>query len=85
MASEKPRFVITSHTRSRMRRRRIPVAAIEFVVRYPEERRSAQPLRRTKPAEIYIATYQGRRLKVYVEIGSEPLKVKTAAWEGPNR
>ena len=31
---------------------------------------------------IYIGEWQGRRLKVYVEEGSNPLKVKTVAWEG---
>jgi hypothetical protein len=30
---------------------------------------------------MFIATVRGRRLRVYVEIGSEPIYVTTVAWE----
>ena len=76
-----PGFVTNSHARRRMIRRKVPQEAISWVLKNYDVRRPAQPLPRTKPAEILIGTYEGRRLRVYVEIGSEPLKVKTAAWE----
>ena len=77
-----PSFATNSHARRRMTKRKVPQEAIEWVLNNHDTRRDARPLPKTKPAEIYIGEYQGRRLRVYVEKGTKPLKVKTAAWEG---
>jgi hypothetical protein len=63
-----------------MRRRGITPEAVEHVLARYDERRPAQPRARARPAEIFSGPYGGRRLKVYVEIGSDAPFVKTAAW-----
>jgi hypothetical protein len=63
-----------------MLRRGIPDDAVEHVLTHYDTRRPALPRVNAKPAEIYIGRYEGRSLKVYVEIGSTPPKVKTVAW-----
>jgi hypothetical protein len=64
-----------------MIKRKVPQEAVDAVLANPDSHRRAQPLPRTKAAEIYFGTFNGRRLRVYVEIGTNPPKVKTAAWE----
>ena len=61
--------------------RKVPLEAVEWALGHYDDRRDAKPLPKTKPAEIYFGEYNGRRLKVYVEIGTDPLKVKTTTWE----
>lgn len=70
----------TGHAREQMRKRKVPADGVEFVLANYDVHRPAQPRVNVKPAEIYIGTYAGRRLKVYVEIGTVPPKVKTVAW-----
>ncbi|MBI5949925.1 MAG: DUF4258 domain-containing protein [Chloroflexi bacterium] len=65
-----------------MRARRISEDGVEYVLANYDTRRPAQPRVNAAPAEIYIGTYRGRRLRVYVEIDTDPPRVKTAAWEG---
>ena len=48
---------------------------------YYEARRLASPRRGRRQSEIYIASVQGRRLRVYIEVDSDPLFVTTVAWE----
>jgi len=68
------------HAREQMARRRVPEEAVEYVLVQYDTRLPAQPRVSAKPAEIYIGTYEGRRQRVYVEIGTNPPKVKTVAW-----
>jgi hypothetical protein len=63
-----------------MRLRDVSREAIEHVLVHYDERRPAQPRVNAKPAEIFSGAYQGRRLKVYVEIDSDPPYIKTVAW-----
>ena len=45
-------------------------------------RRDGQPIPGEPPSEFFSAMVQGNRLRVYVEKNSsEPLEVKTVAWE----
>ena len=70
----------TNHARDQMARRQVPADAVEYVLVHYDTHFPAQPRVNAKPAEIYIGTYEGRRLRVYVEIGTSPPKVKTVAW-----
>ena len=80
MAEE--RFWITkSDARRQMRRRELPDEAVDLVLANPLSIRPGAPPKRGRPANVYFGVYEGRRLKVYVEIGSDPLKVKSAVWE----
>lgn len=65
-----------------MRERRIPRRAVEAVLENYDLARPAPFRPGAKPAMIYIAEYQGRRLKVYAAQGSDPPRVTTAVWEG---
>lgn len=75
-----PRCIYTGHAREQMARREISYDAVEYVLFHYTSRVPAQPRVNAKPAEIYMGTFAGRPLWVYVEIGSDPLRVKTAAW-----
>ena len=70
----------SDHARKRMKARRISEPAVEAVVFNPEDRRDAELLPDERPAEILIGRYEGRRLKVYVEIDRTPTYVKTVCW-----
>jgi hypothetical protein len=63
-----------------MIRRHVPDEAVEFVLTHYDTSFPATPRVNARPAEVYIGAYLGRRLKVYVEIGTTPPKVKTVAW-----
>ena len=71
----------TSHARQRMRRRGIPEAAVSAVLEYYHTSFPAGPRRGAEPAVVYIGTWEGRDLRVYVERDSDPPRVKTVAWE----
>jgi hypothetical protein len=64
-----------------MRRRGVPAAAITWVIENYHTRRPAPPRDAALPAEILLGLYEGRALKVYVERGTSPPKVKTVVWE----
>ena len=72
----------TGHARDQMRERQIQESDIEQVLTNYDIHRPAPSRGAAKPAEIYVGQVRGRRLKVYVERGSNPRKIKTAAWEG---
>lgn len=63
-----------------MARRQVSDDAVEYVLQHYDTHMPAQPRVKAKPAEIFIGSYRNRRLKVYVEIGTDPPKVKTVAW-----
>lgn len=72
----------TGHARFQARRRGIPDAAVSWVIEHYHTRRPAPPRDAALPADILIGVYNGRDLKVYVERGSDPPKVKTVVWDG---
>lgn len=75
-------WIPTGHAVRQMRRRAIPNEAISSVLLGYHTRRPAPPNQAAKPADILIGVYDGRNLKVYVERGSDPPKIKTAVWDG---
>lgn len=80
-ARVKPRYI--PYTYRRMAERGITEAQVEHVLEHYDVRRPAPPYHNgEKPSEIFIGECDGRRLKVYVERGSNPPFVKTAVWEG---
>ena len=71
------------HARERMAERGITDEAVRAVLANYDTHRPARASRgATKPSEIFIGEYHGRRLKVYVERESNPRAIKTAVWEG---
>ena len=68
------------HAREQMGRRGVAEEAVEHVLDRYHTRIPAEPRVPARPAEIFIGTYDGRELKVYVEIGTKPPYVKTVAW-----
>jgi hypothetical protein len=64
-----------------MRRRDLPDEAVDMVLSNPTLVRPGAPPKRGLPSNVYHGVYEGRPLKVYVEIGSDPPKVKSAVWE----
>ena len=79
----KPRYTLRGHARRKMIRRRIPEAAIEYVLENHDSRRPAPPRPGTGEADVLSAEYEGRRLSVYVVRGAYPYIIKTVAWEEP--
>jgi len=76
-------LVYRYHARQRMAERGITDEAVRVVLETYDTHRPARASRgATNPSEIYIGPYNGRRLKVYVERGSNPRAIKTAVWEG---
>ena len=71
----------TGHAIQPMARRHIPFEAVSYIVERYDTKRPAPPRRAAKPADILIGTYGSRRFWVYVERGTRPPLVKTAAWE----
>ena len=65
-----------------MRQRQIPEEAVKHVLEHYDVSRPAPFREGAKPAIIYIGSYQGRRLKVYVTRDSDPPEVRTVVWEG---
>jgi hypothetical protein len=63
-----------------MRQRRVTEEDVESVLENPDERRPARPRRGAKPAEILFGYVGYRRLRVYVEIGTDPPLVKSVGW-----
>ena len=73
---------LTRHARDQMERRGISEEAIDYVLEHYDTRVPAGPRPGSDPATIYTGKWDGRPLRVYVESGSSPPRVKTVAWEG---
>jgi hypothetical protein len=82
MEDAAPAFVESSHARLRQAERGVPREAKAHVLANYDTARPAPYRQGATRTIIYIGDWQGRRLKVYVEEDSSPLKVKTVAWEG---
>jgi hypothetical protein len=61
----------------RMRSRKVSEADVEAVLADPDEVREAQDMGHDQATEIYTRLVRGRRIKVYVETGSDPPLVLT--------
>ncbi len=65
-----------------MQERGVPEDAVDWVLEHYHTSRPAGARQGSKPAVIYIGTWNGRDLRVYVERDSNPPKIKTVVWEG---
>ena len=83
MTQDQPplRRELIPYVRARMEQRGVPVEAVDFVLQNYHTARPAGPRRGSRPAIVYIGTWNGRNLRVYVERDSDPPFVKTVAWE----
>jgi hypothetical protein len=82
MEDAAPAFVESSHARLRQVERSVPREAKARVLANYDTSRPAPYRPGATRTIIYIGDWQGRRLKVYVEEDSSPLRIKTVAWEG---
>jgi hypothetical protein len=64
-----------------MAKRRVPVEAVEWILEHYDTRRPAQSRPGAPPADILLGDYEDRRVRIYVERGTDPPRVKSAAWE----
>lgn len=64
-----------------MQERDIPEEAVDHVLSAYHTSRPAGPRSGSKEAVVYVGDWQGRTLRVYVERDSDPMLVKTVAWE----
>ena len=55
---------------------------VRATLEQPELIRPALERPPTEPCNIYLRSIDGRRCKVYVRIGSEPMRVATVRWHG---
>ncbi|MDP9238677.1 MAG: DUF4258 domain-containing protein [Chloroflexota bacterium] len=78
---DEPAIIYTGHSRTRMAERRISEDDVRQIVMNYDTRRPASPRHGASPTEILIGWCRWRRLRVYIVRGSDPLAVKTAAWE----
>ena len=71
----------SAHTRRRMRSRRVSEADVEAVLQNFHTSYPAEPLPNDPFGATVFIGYIGRReLKVYVENGSNPPRIRTVAW-----
>lgn len=64
-----------------MQERGISEDSIRWALANYHTQRPAGTRRGAKPAIIFVGTWNGRNLRVYVERGSQPPRIMTAAWE----
>ena len=70
------------HVRERMARFGITDEQIRATLEQPDQIRPALERPPTDPCNIYLRSIDGRRCKVYVRIGSDPMRVATVRWHG---
>ena len=71
-----------SHARNRMGEIGVTAENVRATLEAPDQVRPARDRPPTDPCNIYLRTIAGRRCKVYVRIGSDPMLVATVAWHG---
>jgi hypothetical protein len=64
-----------------MEERGIGEADVRAVLMHYDRHEAAAFRQQASPSEYFVGTVRGRRLRVYVAKDSNPLFVKTAAWE----
>ena len=75
------RFVLNLHAQRQAQRREVTYEDVGYVLDNFDERRPARVIPGRLPSEFFVATVRGSRMRVYAEIGSEPIMVTTVAWE----
>lgn len=70
------------HGRDRMAQFGITEQQVRATLEQPDQIRPALDLPPTDPCNIYLRSIGGRRCKVYVRIGSDPMLVATVRWHG---
>ncbi len=70
------------HALDRMDEFGVAVEYVRATLEQPDEIRPARDRPPTDPCNIYLRSMGTRRCKVYVRIGSEPMRVATVAWHG---
>jgi hypothetical protein len=76
-----PRFVLNLHAQRQAHRREISFEDVDYVLANYDARHPARRVPGRPPSEFFVAQVRGNRLRVYVEVGSEPMMVTTVAWE----
>ncbi len=71
-----------AHALDRMAEFGITPQDVRATLESPDQLRPARDRPPTDPCNIYLRTIAGRRCKVYVRIGSDPMLVATVAWHG---
>ena len=75
-----PKFVLNLHAQRQAHKRDITFEDVDFVLEHFDARRAARTIPARQPSEYLVATVRGN-LRVYMEVGSEPMMVTTVAWE----
>ena len=75
-------FGVEQHARERMAELGITEAQVRETLERPDEVRPADDRPPTGPCNIYLRDMGMRRCKVYVRIGSDPMRVATVRWHG---
>ena len=75
-------FEVEQHARERMAELGITEAQVRETLERPDEVRPADDRPPTDPCNIYLRRMGARRCKVYVRIGSDPMRVATVRWHG---
>lgn len=70
------------HALGRMAEFGITPQDVRVTLESPDQLRPARDRPPTDPCNIYLRSIDGRRCKVYVRIGSDPMVVATVAWHG---
>ena len=70
------------HARDRMAQFGITEEQVRATLERPDRIWPALDLPPTDPCNIYLRSIGGRRCKVYVRIGSDPMRVATVRWHG---
>lgn len=70
------------HVRDRMDQFGITELQVRATLEQPDQIRRALDRPPTDPCNIYLRSIGGRRCKVYVRIGSDPMRVATVRWHG---
>lgn len=76
------RFLYTEHARDRMAQRGIAEEDVRATLEAPDRTRDALHRSQSSRSIIYLRRIGPHICKVYVEAGSRPMRVRTAAWHG---
>ena len=80
-SATRPLFETTDHARKRMAKREVPEEAIAWVLENYDERKPAKSRPGAPPADILLGDYGDGRVRIYVERGTNPPRIKSTAWE----
>ena len=75
-------FEVEQHASERMADLGITETQVRETLERPDEVRPADDRPPTDPCNIYLRVMDTRRCKVYVRVGSDPMRVATVRWHG---